>query len=914
MSVRRARLTVQSLEDRAVPAGLLDPTFSGDGYLIDSLGLSSPTFEDVVVQPDGKVLGVGHTSPVNLPRVPLVAQFNADGTLDTTFNSTGYNQLYMGFGFGKFFAAALQGDKLIAVGEGSDGSVGEQTILARFNADGTLDPTFDQDGLLFLNASPNDEHAYAVAVRPDNKIVVAGSVQVQSGSSQYRALVLRLLDNGGLDTSFGGTGKVEVDVGDGSFAAATAVLSPSVVDGKIVIAGYSTTSTSGPNQSFVVARLTNFGALDPTFDGDGIVKTTPAAGHHAAAAAALTLDGKIVLAGQSTVNDPTGSPRSATAVLRYNTDGSLDTTFGGTGYSITDLGTNGTTLTGMVVQSDGRIVAVGTAGVGQGQLSIVLRYNVDGTLDPTFGEGAPTLMPGVVVTDIAPNTPDQFLAVKLQTDGRIVAVGHTPFVSPQKITVARYTNDTLTAVDDAFTTPLDTLLSIPRLGYKANDVMPGNPEPVGELVTGPAHAAAFNFGANGSFTYTPEAGFVGEDTITYRLGTSTGTSNTATITITVTEPNGPPTAVDDVYALPETGPLVVAAPGVLTNDTDPDGDPLTATVVDPPAVGTLTLSLDGGFTYDFPAELVGPVTFTYKASDGTAESAPVTVTLTRGPVVLVNGSVLTVRGTAGADAVRLRRIGAATIRVELVTPEGVIVQTARPSGALRFTLVNVFLGAGDDHLDAAGLTVATRADGGAGNDALRTGSGRDTVAGGSGNNVLITGLGNDVVTADDGRNEIQSGSGNDTVTTGTGGSLIDAGFGNDVVTAGGGMNYIEGGAGNDVLVAGGGADLIDGGLGNDLIAGGAGADRLQGAAGNDILIDGTVALVNPATDSLTRVLADYRPTNRQSLIDISARVTVTFDVAGTDTLTGAGGTDWFWSDDLLDVLDLTGAEPKNAQV
>jgi hypothetical protein len=72
--------------------------------------------------------------------------------------------------------------------------------------------------------------------------------------------------------------------------------------------------------------------------------------------------------------------------------------------------------------------------------------------------------------------------------------------------------------------------------------------------------------------------------------------------------------------------------------------------------------------------------------------------------------------------------------------------------------------------------------------------------------------------------------------------------------------------------------------------------------------------VNPATDSLTRVLADYRPTNRQSLIDISARVTVTFDVAGTDTLTGASGTDWFWSDDLLDVLDLTGAEPKNAQV
>lgn len=91
------------------------------------------------------------------------------------------------------------------------------------------------------------------------------------------------------------------------------------------------------------------------------------------------------------------------------------------------------------------------------------------------------------------------------------------------------------------------------------------------------------------------------------------------------------------------------------------------------------------------------------------------------------------------------------------------------------------------------------------------------------------------------------------------------------------------------------------------------ADQLLGAGGNDILIDGTVALVNPATDSLTRVLADYRPANRPSLIAISARVGVTFDVAGSDTLTGAGGTDWFWSDDALDVLDRTGAEPKNAQ-
>src|SRR5262245_10380383 len=657
---RRARLALQSLEDRAVPAGVLDSTFSGDGYLTQFLaipGMAAVMGQDARVQPDGKVVAVGRTAGNDHA---VVLRYNADGSLDTTFNTTGFNYIDIPINTSQFFGVVLQGTKLIAVGTTWSSTEGDQLLVARFNADGTLDTTFDGDGLVRTNVSGLPESINSVAIQPDNKIVVAGSVQVQIGLSHTRALVLRYRTDGQPDLTFGGTGQVQIDLGLSSASATSVLAAPA---GKIVVAGYSNSSSTS-NQNFAVVRLTSQGALDETFDGDGIVKTRPTDSYfHAAYDAALTPDGKIVLAGRSQIGTDF---RPAAAVLRYNADGSLDPTFGGTGYVVTDLGpTVHAEALGVAVQADGKVVAAGyeaPPGLSGNNKSMLLRYNVDGSLDTTFGDGGSTLVPGVVITDIQANDLERFHAVALQPDGGIVAVGMTVGLQ-HELTLARYTNDSLTAVDDAFTTISGAALSVPRLGYKANDVMPGNPEPVGELVAGPAHAAAFNFVSNGTFTYTPEAGFVGTDTIAYRLTTPAGTSNTATITITVTEPNMPPMAGDDVYVLPETGPLIVAAPGILANDMDPDGDSLIATVVDPPAVGTLTLNPGGGFTYDFPSELVGPVTFTYTVSDGAAESAPATVTLTRGPAVIVNGSVLTVLGTAGADAVRLRRSGTG-IRVE----------------------------------------------------------------------------------------------------------------------------------------------------------------------------------------------------------------------------------------------------------
>ena len=364
--------------------------------------------------------------------------------------------------------------------------------------------------------------------------------------------------------------------------------------------------------------------------------------------------------------------------------------------------------------------------------------------------------------------------------------------------------------------------------------------------------------------------------------------------------NDRPVARDDAFALPFASPFQVPAQGVLANDTDPDGDPVSVSIVSPPAVGNLTLNPDGSFAYAFPVDFVGSVSFTYKLADAGGDGNPATVTLTREGLVNVTGGAATVIASGGADSVRLRPVGKG-VTLEMSLSGVVTRRTVLPAfGASRLTSVDVYLGPGSDHLDAGGLTIPVRAVGGAGDDVLRTGKKGDTVFGGEADG---TGTGRDV---------IGTGNGNDTVTGGSGGADIDAGGGNDVVTVLGGWNWVEGGAGNDVLLGGVGADALFGGAGKDLIAGGAGADLIEGGGSTDILFDGSVAPADPVNDSLARILAAYRPTNYPTMVALTARLAVTPNPGSADTLTGGGGTDWFWSSDLLDVLDLTGLEPKNA--
>ena len=262
--------------------------------------------------------------------------------------------------------------------------------------------------------------------------------------------------------------------------------------------------------------------------------------------------------------------------------------------------------------------------------------------------------------------------------------------------------------------------------------------------------------------------------------------------------DSPPTASDDGYTTDEDTPLTVPAPGVLDNDTDPDGDPLTAELVGGPSHGSLSLNADGSFTYTPDPNYNGLDSFTYLArDDGGLASATATVHLTVNAVNDVPTIVVTAAGTCGSGV----------------------------SGSMGLTVADV-------ETPAASLTLS----GSSSNTSLVPNAG--IVFGGVGAARTVTVSANDkrsgtavvTVTVSDGSD---SGSTTITVRVGTDRS--------DTITGGGGADMIFGAQAQDTLDGGAGVDLLCGGNGDDVLRGGLGDDRLEGANGNDTLTGGAGA-------------------------------------------------------------------------
>jgi VCBS repeat-containing protein len=214
------------------------------------------------------------------------------------------------------------------------------------------------------------------------------------------------------------------------------------------------------------------------------------------------------------------------------------------------------------------------------------------------------------------------------------------FVATVFITITPV-NDFPIAINDSYVATEDTPLTVSSwfFGVLANDSDVDNPpfSLTAVLPTQPVHGTLV-LNADGTFTYTPEANFNGKDSFTYKASDGVATSNAATVTITVQPVNDPPVANNDNYGPPaillnEDTPLVISAPGVLSNDSDPDFDTIFATGATQPAHGTVTLNSNGSFTYLPAVDFNGVDSFTYKTSDGFgALSNSATVTITVQPV------------------------------------------------------------------------------------------------------------------------------------------------------------------------------------------------------------------------------------------------------------------------------------------
>jgi len=185
------------------------------------------------------------------------------------------------------------------------------------------------------------------------------------------------------------------------------------------------------------------------------------------------------------------------------------------------------------------------------------------------------------------------------------------------------------AVGDMYTLDLGTAttLCIPAPGVLANDYDPDGDPITAVSPTQPANGYVI-LRSDGSLDYTPDPGFSGDDVFTYKASDGSLTSTPAQVKISVTGGNTAPVANPDTYATDVNTTLVVAAPGVLANDYDADGDALTAQQLGTPSHGTLMFSSNGGFTYIPDLNYSGDDIFTYQAFDGVATSTPVQVTIT----------------------------------------------------------------------------------------------------------------------------------------------------------------------------------------------------------------------------------------------------------------------------------------------
>lgn len=297
-----------------------------------------------------------------------------------------------------------------------------------YAAPGDLDPSFDGDGRLTTDFSNNFDRAFDLAVQEDGKLVAAG--YAGSSSSGQDFALARYNADGTLDASFGTGGKATTPVTPGFDVALAVTIQP---DGRIVTAGYADNGTSG--NDFAVARYNPDGSLDTSFSGDGMVLTPVGSGIDQAADVAMQGD-KVVVAGYTT-----NGSQSDFALVRYDSNGNLDSTFGSNGVVKTDFFTSNDAAEALAVEPDGKIVLAGYTfnpnNVAASNDFALARYEANGSLDTTFGTGGKAVTHFGYGIDLARD-------VTIQEDGKIVAAGRASSGSQNDFALARYnTNGSL---------------------------------------------------------------------------------------------------------------------------------------------------------------------------------------------------------------------------------------------------------------------------------------------------------------------------------------------------------------------------------------------------------------------------------------------------------------------------------------
>lgn len=360
------------------PDGLQDKTFGVGGQVIGFVDGEKAEFRSIAVQRDQKLVVSGFTNGANDADFAL-ARYHLNGNLDTSFGMNG--KVVSNFGNQDLAnaVAILPDDKILAAGILRTSINNSDILLARYHSNGILDSTFGQYGKVITDINVTNDHLTSIAIQQDHKILAGGSTNATGQS----ALLLRYLPNGILDHSFGQSGKIISTFSyPVSFISSIKVL----LSGKIIALVKAMGATG--NSDIILALYNSDGTLDASFGKNGMIITDFSA-TDAGESMEIQADGKIIIGGfigTSTVN-------ADFVLLRYNSDGSLDQSFGQNGKVQTDFGA-GDMGQSLSLQPNGSITMIGNRVFDKESVLNLVRFKANGTLDSSFGQN------GMVISDL----------------------------------------------------------------------------------------------------------------------------------------------------------------------------------------------------------------------------------------------------------------------------------------------------------------------------------------------------------------------------------------------------------------------------------------------------------------------------------------------------------------------------------
>ena len=390
-----------------------DPGFGNVGYNFADFTAQMDIVYSIALQSDGKVLLCGVTNDPNQSDMGVV-RLNQDGTFDNTFDTDGKLITDFSASGDAAYAIAIQADgKIVVGGTASNGLLGGSFdfAVARYLSDGSLDNTFGGNGKVVFDFQNLNDEIRELLIQPDGKIIAVGS-SVSSNQPYAQMSIWRINPDGTTDFNFNNIGTVTRLPGSQErILGQTALLQP---DGGILCIGRWQTNTVDVYNLFV-ARLNPDGTPDVTFDGDGDAIFNLGYIDEEVYGSALQSDGKIVLAGR--FND--GQIGDDAFVARMNANGTIDNSFGSGGFSITHLGGDFDldNYRSVAISSAGKIVAAGyTKSQGFNEKIMLAQFNTDGSVDNTFGNNGYSFHDYTGLISAAYD-------MAIQSDGKIVIGG-----------------------------------------------------------------------------------------------------------------------------------------------------------------------------------------------------------------------------------------------------------------------------------------------------------------------------------------------------------------------------------------------------------------------------------------------------------------------------------------------------------